>query len=98
PARRLRRCCIECGEFVSPRSRAIRYFVLIARTVRCLVRRRPALVVVQCPSVVLGLGVAMLKPFLRFTLVADLHNEAVKPYSISSRLYRIVLAFIHRRA
>ena len=89
---------LELCELLSPRSRVIRYVVLIARTVRCLVRRRPSLVVVQCPSVVLGMVAAMLKPFLRFTLVADLHNEAVKPYSISSRLYRIVLAFIHRTA
>jgi len=89
---------IELCELMSHRSRTIRYVVLLARTVRCLVRRRPALVVVQCPSVVLGVMVAMLKPFLRFTLVADLHNEAVKPYSISSRLYQIVLAYIHRTA
>jgi len=89
---------IELCELISPRSRALRYLALIARTVRCLVRRRPSLVVVQCPSVVLGLVVAMLKPLLRFTLVADLHNEAVKPFSISSGLYRLVLAFIHRSA
>jgi glycosyltransferase involved in cell wall biosynthesis len=89
---------IDLCELISHRSRALRYVALIVRTVRCLARRRPSLVVVQCPSVVLGLVVAMLKPFLRFTLVADLHNEAVKPYSISSRLYQLVLAFIHRTA
>jgi glycosyltransferase involved in cell wall biosynthesis len=89
---------IELCELTSNRSRAVRYVILIARTVRCLVRRRPTLVVVQCPSVVLGALVAMLKPILRFTLVADLHNEAVRPYSISSRLYEMILAFIHGTA
>jgi glycosyltransferase involved in cell wall biosynthesis len=89
---------IELCELTSRRARAVRYLVLVVRTVRCLLRRRPTLVVVQCPSVVLGAVVAMLKPLLRFTLVADLHNEAVRPYSISSRLYGMVLAFIHGTA
>lgn len=89
---------IELCELTSSRSRVVRYLVLIARTVHCLVRRRPTLVVVQCPSVVLGAVVAMLKPLLQFTLVADLHNEAVRPYNISSRLYALVLAFIHSHA
>jgi glycosyltransferase involved in cell wall biosynthesis len=89
---------IELCELTSNRSNVVRYAVLIARTLTCLLRRRPTLVVVQCPSVVLGAGVAMLKPILRFTLVADLHNEAVRPYSLSGRLYGMVLAFIHSRA
>ncbi|HKE82980.1 MAG TPA: glycosyltransferase [Vicinamibacterales bacterium] len=86
---------IELCELTSPRSRVVRYIVLLTRTTICLLRRRPALVVVQCPSVVLGLWVALLKPLLRFSLVADLHNEAVRPFNYSSSIYESMLAFIH---
>src|SRR5262245_3435680 len=100
--RRTRELCaslsIELCELTSPRSRVLRYIVLLGRTTIYLVRRRPSLVVVQCPSVVLGLWVALLKPFLRFSLVADLHNEAVRPFYVSSSLYESVLRFIHSTA
>jgi len=89
---------IELCELTSPRSRGLRYVVLLARTTICLLRRRPSLVVVQCPSVVLGLWAALLKPLLGFSLVADLHNEAVRPFSILSSTYESVLAFIHATA
>lgn len=100
--RRTRELCqalsIELCELLSTRGRLVRYVALLWRTADCLVRRRPRLVVVQCPSVMLGFFTALLKPLLGFTFVADLHNEAVRPFSISSRIYDAMLAFIHRRA
>jgi glycosyltransferase involved in cell wall biosynthesis len=100
--RRTRELCqdlsIELCELLSTRGRVVRYVALLWRTATCLVRRRPRLVVVQCPSVILGLFAVLLKPLLRFTLVADLHNEAVRPFSRSGRVYAAMLAFLHRRA
>jgi hypothetical protein len=54
-------------------------------------------VVAQLPSNLLGLLVALLKPLLGFTFVADLHNAAIDP-SLANALHRRLLAFIRRTA
>lgn len=87
---------IELCELTSKRGRAVRYAWLLLRTALCLVRRRPSLVVIQCPSVILGVWAALLKPLLRYQLVSDLHNEAVVPFNVTRSAYRALLAFIHR--
>jgi glycosyltransferase involved in cell wall biosynthesis len=61
-------------------------------------RHSPDVLIVQCPSIVLGLWAAALKPLCGYTLVADLHNEAVKPYIVSSRVYERLLGVVHRAA
>ena len=56
---------------------ALRHMVLSVRTAALLLRRRPALLLVQNPSLVLsGLAVA-LRPLLGYRLIVDAHNEAV---------------------
>jgi len=88
----------ELFEITSVLPRLARYAVLLARTTACLIRRTPDVLVVQCPSIVLGLLAAALKPVFGYTLVADLHNEAVTPYIVSSRLYERLLRVVHRAA
>jgi glycosyltransferase involved in cell wall biosynthesis len=58
----------------------IRYVELSFRTIVSLVRRRPRVVVAQNPSLVLTLLCIALRPALRFRLVVDAHNEAIRPY------------------
>jgi len=89
---------IDLCELTSRSPRVIRYVALLLRTAWCLLRRRPALVVIQCPSVILGLWVVMLRPLLRYHLVADLHNEAVIPFNLSGAIYMKAIALIHRAA
>src|SRR5919204_1769077 len=62
-----------------------RYARGLVDTTRCLLRERPTHLFVQCPSVVLAAWAALWKPWLRFVLVVDLHNEAVAPYIHRSR-------------
>ena len=81
----------------SRRSRVIRYLSLLKRTTVLLMRRRPSVVVTQCPSTVLGLLAAVLKPLLGFTFVADRHNAAIDP-SLANPLHRRLLAFIRHTA
>ncbi len=64
----------------------------------CVARRRPSLLVIQCPSIVLGLWAVILKKIFRFSLMADLHNEAVRPYNVSSPLYEALCRLIRRTA
>jgi glycosyltransferase involved in cell wall biosynthesis len=71
-----------------------RYPRLLAQTAHTVLRHRPALVFVQCPSIVLGLAAVMLKQVFGFILVADLHNEAVSPFNYSSRIYQRIVRLI----
>ena len=100
--RRTRELChalsIDLCELTSRSPRIVRYVTLLLRTAWCLVRRRPSLVVIQCPSVILALWVVLLRPWLRFRLVADLHNEAVVPFNLSGTIYLKAIALIHRTA
>lgn len=60
--------------------RALRYLISAWRTAMLLLRTSPAVLVVQNPSVVLALAAVCLRPFFRYRLVVDAHNEAVRPY------------------
>jgi glycosyltransferase involved in cell wall biosynthesis len=88
---------MQLCELTSRRSRVIRYLSLLKRTTALLMRRRPSVVVTQCPSTVLGLLAAVLKPLLGFTFVADLHNAAIDP-GLANPLHRKLLAFIRHTA
>ena len=88
---------MELYELTSNRPRAIRYITLLRWTTALLMRRRPSVVVTQCPSTVLGLLAAMLKPLLGFTFVVDLHNAAIDS-SLANPLHRKLLAFIRHTA
>lgn len=67
-------------ELTTPRRGLARYLLLTWRTVVALRRLRPRVLVVQSPSLVLSLLALALRPFLRYALVVDAHNEAVEPY------------------
>jgi glycosyltransferase involved in cell wall biosynthesis len=76
----------------------IRYARLIGRTTWTIATRRPGVLFVQCPSIVLGVWCVLLKPFLRYRFVADLHNEAIEPFNYSFGAYRLLLRIIRRGA
>jgi glycosyltransferase involved in cell wall biosynthesis len=53
---------------------------------------------VQSPSLVLSLLALALRPFLRYALVVDAHNEAVEPYLHPGALMRMLTYLVLRRA
>ena len=70
---------------IETRSRGlIRYLRLAPRTILRLARKRPRILVVQNPSLVLTALCVLLRPFFRYRLVADAHNEAVQPFVFNS--------------
>jgi glycosyltransferase involved in cell wall biosynthesis len=89
---------LDLLEIISDLPRIARYTMLLIRTTLAVVQRAPSLLVIQCPSIVLGVWAACMKRVLGFTLVADLHNDAVRPYSVESRLHRRLLRIVHRAA
>lgn len=59
----------------------VRYLRLAPRTILRLARMRPQVLVVQNPSLVLTTLCVLLRPFFRYRLVVDAHNEAVRPFA-----------------
>lgn len=66
---------------VSSKSKGIvRYLHASFGTLQYLLRRRPRVLIVQNPSLVLTLLAVLLRPLFRYRLVVDAHNEAVQPF------------------
>lgn len=100
--RRTRELCeslgVELVELTCRLKSPLKYPYLLLKTVAALLRSRPRVLFVQCPSILLGVTVAALRCVFRYTLVADLHNEAVEPINSSTRLYHGAFALIRRAA
>jgi glycosyltransferase involved in cell wall biosynthesis len=58
----------------------LRYLLLSLRTVALLLRRRPGVLLVPNPSLILSALTLVLGPVLRYRLIVDAHNEAVTPF------------------
>ena len=81
---RIRQLCAGLGfELVvmtTPRRRLIRYLLLSGRTLGLLWQRRPRVLVVQNPSLVLAALAVCMRPFFRYHLIMDAHNAAIAPF------------------
>jgi glycosyltransferase involved in cell wall biosynthesis len=75
-----------------------RYLLLTARTLRLLARRRPRILLVQNPSLVLSILTVLLRPFCSYRLVIDAHNEAVEPYENPQSWIRWLSRWVIRSA
>jgi glycosyltransferase involved in cell wall biosynthesis len=86
--RRTENLCRRFGwtyRVIETRSRGVlRYLQLAPRTLAMLARRRPRVLVVQNPSLVLTALCVIFRPVLRYLLVVDAHNEAVRPFLFTS--------------
>jgi glycosyltransferase involved in cell wall biosynthesis len=77
---------------------AVRYLLLSLRTLWLLARRRPRVLVVQSPSLVLAALGILLRPLSGYRVVVDAHNEAVAPFINRQRWVRRVAHWLLRRA
>ncbi len=75
-----------------------RYLQLLPRTARFLSGARPQILVAQNPSLVLAALCLLLRPFLRYRLVVDAHNEAVQPFLNTSAPLKALARWCLRRA
>lgn len=89
---------LELIALETPLPGALRHLVLSVRTAALLLRRRPAILLVQNPSLVLsGLAVA-LRPLLGYRLIVDAHNEAVEPFVNRQPWVRGLARWVIRKA
>ena len=100
--RRTRELCaglgIEVIFLISPYRGVRRYGQLAARTLGLLARRKPAVLLVQNPSLVLGILTLSLRWLFGYRLVVDAHNEAVVPFENSHGWIRRLSRWVVRRA
>lgn len=89
---------LELIEILSDSPRWRRYPLLIWKTFSVIMSRRPEILFVQSPSVVLAFFAVLVKKFVPMTLVVDAHNEGVKPYAYATWWNRWIVCKIHRMA
>jgi glycosyltransferase involved in cell wall biosynthesis len=77
---------------------ALRHLLLGMRTIALLVRRRPAILLVQNPSLVLSALAVLLRPLLGYRLIVDAHNEAVTPFINQQRWVVQLARWVVRKA
>lgn len=80
--------------------RVLRYPVLIATTISLLKQRKPELLLVQNPSLVLALICGLLRPLFRYRLVVDRHTNFMlnKPASPRKSVFTFVSDISLRRS
>jgi glycosyltransferase involved in cell wall biosynthesis len=75
-----------------------REILLSFRTLRLLLNVRPKVVLVQNPSLVCTLLIALLRPLFGYQIVVDAHGDAVIPYAHNWKIVRAVTFFLLKYA
>ena len=75
-----------------------REILLSFRTLRLLLNSRPKVVLVQNPSLICTLLIALLRPFFGYQIVVDAHGDAVIPYAHNWKVVRAVTFFLLKYA
>ena len=88
---------IELHELIFDCNFLFRYSVLSLRTCWLIFKKKPSIVFVQCPSIVLTLLAIILKRFFCYILVIDAHNAAVYP-NTRNKSWISLYKFMHRMA
>lgn len=100
--RRMRELCagldIELVVLTTTLRGPLRYLTLGGRTLALLARRRPDVLLVQNPSLILAALAAAARGVLGYSLIVDAHNEAVVPFINRQRWVARLSQWIIRRA
>ncbi len=83
-------------EFKLPRF--LRHPAAALKTIAYLLKQRPKTLIIQCPSIILGVIAAVLKPLINYTYIVDAHNAAIVKESWFSQKFYFLYKFVHRSA
>ncbi|MGL4609212.1 MAG: glycosyltransferase [Trueperaceae bacterium] len=89
---------IENKVFASHHSRWLRHPMAVLNTVGYLLKHRPQTLIVQCPSIFLGLLACLLKSVLGYKLIVDAHSDALTPDKKLLQQFFFLYRYIHRCA
>jgi hypothetical protein len=68
------------------------------QTVKILRKEKAKIVFVQCPSIFLATFLILIRPYFRYILVVDQHNETIKPFNYHYGWYHALCRFIIRKS
>lgn len=89
---------VRLFEFNLKYHRAIKYPILIAKTILTIYKYKLKTVFVQNPSIVLSMLVVILKPLFGLKVIVDAHNSGVYPLEGRNRLLNFFAKFIAQKA
>lgn len=75
-----------------------RYLSLGIATIKTINAEKPRVLITQNPSVILCLLALALRPFYKYRLFIDAHNEAVIPYIHNKAPFRFIARYLARKA
>ena len=84
--------------FHSKLPRLLKHPSFVLKTIMYLFQHRPKTLIIQCPSIILGVVAALLKPILGYTYVVDAHNAALVKETWFSTGFYFLYKFVHRSA
>jgi hypothetical protein len=73
-----------------------RYVLSILKTILIVFREKPGIVVVQNPSIFLGLLAVIIQPFFKYKLVMDAHNSGIYPFNNKYQVLNHISRFLQR--
>jgi glycosyltransferase involved in cell wall biosynthesis len=85
---------IMCSEL----TRLIKHPLFMIKTIICLAKRKPSVLIVQNPSVLLTVETILLRKIFRYKLIVDSHNSGILPCKGISRKAVFIYRWIQRKA
>ncbi len=84
--------------FSSKLPRALKHPSFALKTMLYLFQQRPKTLIIQCPSIILGVITALLKPLIGYKYIVDAHNAALVKETWFSTWFYFLYQFVHRSA
>jgi glycosyltransferase involved in cell wall biosynthesis len=72
--------------------------LFILKTLLLLLKQKPAILIVQNPSIFLTIEACLLRSLFKYKLIVDAHNAGVKPFMYSTRWLLKLYEAIHKSA
>jgi glycosyltransferase involved in cell wall biosynthesis len=89
---------IQDTTIASNQSRWLRHPSAIIKTIWHIVTKRPKTLIVQCPSIFLGLIACALKPIMGYKLIVDAHSDAIESDKPALQKFFFLYKLIHKIA
>jgi transcription elongation factor Elf1 len=70
---------IDLVELTSNKNRLLKYLLFVFKTINILIKKKPKVLIIQNPSIVLGYLSIFLRPLFGYKLIMDCHNAALYP-------------------
>lgn len=99
---RTRTICAKLGiplhEKISAYHGIKRYLSLCVATLKTINTEKPKVLITQNPSVILCVLALAFRPFYKYRLFIDAHNEAIIPYIHNKALFRFIARYLAKKA